>query len=222
MHRIKPVRIILLLGLLVMWAVPACSEGLAAKNLPVEGRALTDFLPKGWTVETQARGDLNGDGVADLAAVLVQDDQVQGDDQPERAMIVILSYGKAKFTLAGTNDTIFQCKGCGGVKEGVGISIKKGVIIATQSSGSREFASETWRFRYDSPKRRFIIIGNDLETWDGLEGAGTNESSNYLTGQKITENYLYDENGDQKIVCSSKKEKIPRKTPFMEDVKASY
>jgi len=173
-------------------------------------------------VEDQARGDLNGDGIADVAAVLVQGDQGQADDQSDRAMIVLLSRGKAKFILAGTNDTIFQCKGCGGAKEGVGISIRKGVVIATQSSGSREFVSETWRFRYDSPKQRFVIIGNDLETGDGLEGTGASESSNYLTGQKITESYRYDENGNQKIVCSSKKGKIPRKTPFMEDVKAGY
>ena len=51
------------------------------------------------------------------------------EDELQRALIVLLGRDKEKFILAGTNDKIIHCKGCGGVKERVGISIKKGVIV---------------------------------------------------------------------------------------------
>jgi hypothetical protein len=223
MNKIKTLIFPLLLTILFVWCVQAHPEGFPLKNHPAEGKSLAVFLPKGWTVEDQASGDLNGDGVPDMAVVLVQGgDQSQMEDEPQRALIVLLSHGKENFTLAGINDKFFQCKGCGGIKEGVVISIKKGVIVAEQMSGSREFANETWRFRYDPKARRFVIIGRDLETGDGMRGTGTIESNNYLTGLKITENYRYDKNGEHKIALSTKKEKVPRQTLFMEDVKASY
>ena len=104
----------------------------------------------------------------------------------------------------------------------MGISIKKGVIVVEQMSGSREFANETWRFRYDPQTQRFVMIGKDLETGDGMRGTGTIVSSNYLTGRKITETYRYDKSGEHKIAISKKKAEGPRKTPFMEDVEPEY
>jgi hypothetical protein len=89
-------------------------------------------------------------------------------------------------------------------------------------SGSREFAIETWRFRYDPRSQRFVTIGRDLETGDGMRGTGKIESFNYLTGQKMTENYRYDESGEHKIATSIKKETGRRETSFIEDVKPSY
>ncbi len=100
----------------------------------------------------------------------------------------------------------------------MGISIKKGVIVVDQMGGSREFSNETWRFRYDPKTQRFVLIGRDLETGDGMRGTGTIESCNFLTGRKITQPYRYDEKGERKIAASTKTEKCPEKTPFIEDV----
>ena len=192
------------------------------KDLPPEGKSLVDFFPKGWTVEEQVNGDLNGDGVSDIAAILVQSKPDSAEDEPQRALIVLLGHDKEKYIPAGTNDKFLQCKGCGGVKEGVGISIEKGVIIVDQMSGSREFANETWRFRYDPQTQRFVMIGKDLETGDGMRGTGTIASFNYLTGRKITETYRYDKNGERKIATSTRRENVPRKTLFIEDVEPEY
>lgn len=103
-----------------------------------------------------------------------------------------------------------------------GIGIKKGVLVVDQWMGSREFAIETWRLRYDPRTKRLLLIGKDRETGDGMEGKGTIESFNYLTGEKITETYHYDESGERKITISSKKEKSPRETPFLEDIKPEW
>jgi hypothetical protein len=226
MEKMKIMRVSLLLLIFLGWAAHARTEGFPVKDLLPEGKSLVDLLPKGWTVEDQVKGDLSGDGVSDIAAILVQGksdgDQSEAEDEPQRALIVILGRDKEKFIPAGTNDKLLQCKGCGGVKEGVGIGIKKEVIIVSQMSGSREFANKTWRFRYDPQTQRFVMIGKDLETGDGMRGIGTIVSFNYLTGLKITETYRYDKNGQRKIATSTKKEKTSRKTPFIEDVESEY
>jgi hypothetical protein len=226
MKRITILGLWLFFFVLAVWTVPAGAEGFPVKNLPAVGKSLADFVPPGWTVQEQASEDLNGDGVPDIAAILVQGksdgSRSEDEDELQRALIVLLGRGKDKFTLAGVNDKLLQCKGCGGVKESDGISIKKGIIVVEQMSGSREFAIETCRFRYDPQSQRFAIIGRDLETGDGMRGTGTIESFNNLTGRKITENYHYDKTGEHKITTSSKKEDGPRKTLFIEDVESSY
>lgn len=222
----KIMRLSLLLFILLGWAAQARTEGLPVKDLPPEGKSLVDFLPKGWTVEEQVNGDLNGDGVPDIAAILVQGkpegDPSEAEDEPQRALIVLLGRDKEKFVLAGTNNKLLECKGCCGIKEGVGISIKKGVIAVDQMSGSREFSKETWRFRYDPQTQRFVLIGRDIDTGDGMRGTGTIESFNFLTDRKITETYRHDKNGERKIATSTKKEKATRKTPFIEDVESNW
>jgi hypothetical protein len=222
MGKMKLMRLSLLLIVLLGWAGQAGADGFPVKDLPPAGKSLADFVHKGWAVEDQANGDLNGDGVSDLAAILVQVKRDSEEDELQRALIVVLGRDKEKFIPAGTNDKFLQCKGCCGVKEGVGISIKKGVIVVEQMSGSREFANETWRFRYHPETQRFVMIGKDIETGDGMRGTGTIASFNYLTGRKITETYRYDKSGERKITASTKKEDASRKTPFIEDVESDY
>ncbi len=201
-------------------AAQACNEGSPVLNFPAVGKSPVDFLPGEWSVEDQVEGDLNGDGISDIVAILIQGKpgSDQGDDERERALLVLLGRDKEKFMLAGKNDKILHCKGCGGIKEGVHAEIKKGIIVVNQMRGSREFTNETLRFRYDPKTRRFVMIGRDFETGDSMRGTGTIVSTNYLTGLKITETYRYDEKGENKIATSTKKGKGPQKAPFLEDV----
>lgn len=225
MKNMKFTKLSMILLIILFWTVESRAEGLPVKDMPTSGKSLNAFLPKGWAVEDQAGGDLNGDGVSDISAILMKGkagSSIREADDDPRALIVLLGHGKGEFTPAGTNDRLLQCRGCGGVKEGVGISIRKGVIIVRQMTGSREFSDETWRFRHDPQKKRFVLIGRDMESGDGMLGTGTMVSFNYLTGRKITRSYRYDTKGENKIAASAKQENVPRKTPFMEDVKSSY
>lgn len=58
-----------------------CAAGVAAQSppsrlpvLPPRAASAEGFVPRGWTLETEARGDLDGDGASDLAFVLVAPD----------------------------------------------------------------------------------------------------------------------------------------------------
>lgn len=39
----------------------------ALANMPHTGRVPADFVPKHWVISTQAKGDLDGDGITDYA-----------------------------------------------------------------------------------------------------------------------------------------------------------
>lgn len=223
MTRIRILKLSLILLIYVMGgAAQAQEDGLPVKHLPSEGNSLHNFLPHGWIVEEQVNGDLNGDGVADVASILTQDkpdfDESGAKTERQRALIVLFGHEKDRFILVGANDRLLQCTTCGGVKEGVGMDIKKGVLVVSQLSGSREYTDDTWRFRYDPQTRRLTLIGRDVENADSALGTGKVESFNYLTGLRITETYRYDKQGKRKITVSTTRGQCPKKTPFIEDV----
>jgi len=190
------------------------------KKLPATAQALRDFIPRGWTVESQVSGDLNGDGQADIAAVVVENkaaaDANNTFNDRQRGLIVVLAGAKG-YSLLGSNEKLLQCLGCGGVKDGVHVTIKNGVLVVSQYSGSREYSIYTWRFRLDAASQRLQMIGIDEEDTDGMVGKGSTVSTNLLTGQQISETYQYDQNRDRKVILSSKKSKTTKTTTLLED-----
>ena len=84
-----------------------------------------------------------------------------------------------------------QCTRCGGAFYGVveapaNVSIEKGVVVVEQDHGSRDLTDTTYRFRYDPATQRFVLIGFDFSDVDRLTASGVTESTNYLTGIRIT------------------------------------
>jgi len=213
MMNFKIVRHLLPLLFILGLAGLAQAGDAAISNLPQQGASLADFVPKGWKVDFQVSGDLNGDGVPDIAAILIEDKlDNDADDGPNRALIVLLCTDNNKFALAGINAKLLQCNGCGGVKEFVDIQIKKNVIIVSQMSGSRTYAYNTWRFRYDNKSQRFVLIGLDSEEGDNVLGRKTIESFNYLTGLKtIRKNNKVSSSTIDGFTTS-------QQAPFLEDV----
>jgi len=185
MKNVHIIRYLLPLLFILGLAGQAQAQDASFSHLPHQGTSLADFVPKGWKVDFQVSGDLNGDGLPDIAAILIEDKPDNDTDEgPRHAFIVLLATDNNKFILAGINSKLLQCKGCGGVKEFVDIQIKKNVVVVSQMSGSREYTFNTWRFRYDQKSQRFVLIGMDSEEGDNLLGKKTIESSNYLTGLK--------------------------------------
>ncbi|MBC3909630.1 hypothetical protein [Undibacterium umbellatum] len=205
----------LLLGMLMYHGSQAQQSTVFGKKMPATAQALQDFVPSGWKVENQISSDLNADGVADIAAVLVEG-KSSADDRQRGLIVLSASTGKG-YGLLGSNSKLLQCQGCGGVKDGVNLTIKNGVLIVSQYSGSREYSVYTWRFRLDAASQRLQMIGIDEEEADGMVGKGSTVSTNLLTGQQISESYQYDEKRDRKVILSSKKVKVARSMTLLED-----
>ena len=159
------------------------------------GDVVDDFIPEGWKIEADVAGDLNGGGTVDHAITMIEDkpatDKDGGSVDRNRGLVIVFGQTGGKFTKAAVADRLLQCPNCGGAFYGAGnapanVSIAKGVLIIQQDHGSRWVTDTTYRFRYDEQPNMFILIGFDYSSRDRNTGTGASESTNYLTGKRIT------------------------------------
>lgn len=195
MSRPKVVAVCLLILLL---SSPTLAQGGAAfdkSKLPEAGQSAADFVPAGWVLEEQVSGDLNGDALPDLALKLVQEKPAGAKEdeivERQRALVVLFKGRDGSLRRAAVADKVLQCTSCGGAFYGVveapaEVKIERGVIVVNQDFGSREVTEHTYRFRYEPAAARFVLIGFDSTSRDRLTAAVTQESTNYLTGRKVT------------------------------------
>lgn len=203
---------------------------LDAKLVPAEGRAVADFVPRGWKLEGdegELTGDLNRDGAPDKVLRLVEDIAVQRPDgvynTRYRALVVLLAQTGGGFKRAAVATRLLGCTLCSGAlgdPEGmnVTIEIKNGVLNVNQLSGAREATDLTQRFRYDAASARFALIGQDVETYDRLEGNSESVSTNYLTGLRVEKKSKVTKRGRDPVVVSNKTTHVKPARLFIEDV----
>lgn len=198
-------------------------------RLPQTAASVRDFVPAGWTVEAEINGDLNGDSIPDLSVTLVEQMPADADKEnpPElqRALLILLKTADGKFSRAGLATKLLLCTRCGGafygvVETPVNVEIKNGVLIVRQEYGSRELTQETYRFRYEAESGRFLWIGADLRGYDRMTGATQTESTNFLTGVKLTTASRANEKTGKDVVIANKSQRVSRAKKYLEDVVA--
>jgi hypothetical protein len=124
----------------------------------------------GFVESGDATGDLNGDGIPDVAVLLA--DKAMKEDAADKplALRVYFADKSGKLTLA-TEAPKAACLGCGGVKGGDApytLEIKKGVLSLTYDGGSRETESYTTKWRYQHGD--FELVGIHEVQMDTLAG----------------------------------------------------
>ena len=185
--------------LIIFSASPAAAQdetpAFDRSKVPATARTVAGFVPAGWKLEEDVKGDLNQDGVADHVLKLIQKAPAGAKEdeggEGERAMVIVFVDADGKLRTAAIADKVLQCGACGGAFYGVvaapaNVSIKNGVIVVQQDYGSRWVTDMTSRFRYDEQPNMFILIGFDFSSRDRAEGSVATESTNYLTGTRIT------------------------------------
>ncbi|MDT5295490.1 MAG: hypothetical protein QOJ76_2370 [Acidobacteriota bacterium] len=204
---------------------------LDAKLVPAEGRAARDFVPRGWKLEGddegQVVGDLNRDAAPDAVLRLVEDVPAEASDGTYntryRALVILLAKPGGGYRRAAVASRLLGCTLCAGVLGdpaggNVQLDIKNGVLNVHQLSGSREATDLTQRFRYDAGAGRFLLIGEDVENYDRLEGGGTSVSTNYLTGVRVEKKMRATREGHDPVVVSNKTTRVKVARRFIEDV----
>ncbi|MDQ4120171.1 MAG: hypothetical protein M3209_01730 [Acidobacteriota bacterium] len=195
--------------------------------LPRSADRIEKFVPSGWTVEETITGDLNNDALPDAAVKLIEKMPVNADkDDPpsrNRVLLILLKNKEGTFERATAAKKLLQCTRCGGAFYGVveapaNVEIKKGILIVRQDSGSRNVVETTFRFRYDPSVKRFALIGYDEIDRDRATGETRSESTNYLTGVKITEIFQYNQKLDKDVKKQRRQSKVAKTPQYLEEI----
>lgn len=156
----------------------------------IENKKITsDFLPKGYVVFKETKGDLNKDGVDDCVLVIkgTDKDKMVTDfygkkvDRNRRGIIILLKKG-GLYEMALQNDSCFSSENeDGGVyfPPELSLSINKGNLYVHYGHG--RYGYWTYTFRYQNSG--FALIGYD----ESNGGAVVNSeiSINFLTKKKL-------------------------------------
>jgi hypothetical protein len=197
---------------------------LSSKQVPQSTTTLKDFAPKGWQIEQSLNADLNGDGFADVALVLVETFVGKPDPnnlpERQRALVLALKQGN-RYQRVGFGPYALICTRCGGAFWGIGevpvnLKVQKKVLLVSFESGSNEMTAQTYRYRLSGS--RVQLIGVDSNNYSRTTGAFSNTSSNYLTGDRVLEQGSSNSNGES-TVKSTKKSRFNVRPIYLEDVR---
>jgi len=190
-----------LLAALLLTALPAFAQELRIPPvdypvLPADATGAEGFVPSGWRIEQQLRGDLNGDKREDLVLVLRQQDPrniVEHDgfgisplDSNPR-MLAIAWATPDGYSLAAQNHTLItrhEAPNLSDVfEEGAGVSIVRGTLQTTlfffSNAGSWSTGSASYTFRWQ--EGAFALIGYDRSSMMRNSGQTESLSINYST-----------------------------------------
>ena len=168
------------------------SAPLPIASVPQRAKSAQAFAPRGWKTEAIARGDLNRDGRADAAIVLVEAKSAHVEDgvpMGRRRALIIAFNGRRGWKRVGFSNQLLLGTREGGAFYGasdapVEIAIEKGVVLVNMEFGSREVTTTTHRLRWEPRRKAVYLIGMDAATRDRATGKGETTSVNYLTGDK--------------------------------------
>ncbi|QNH17794.1 hypothetical protein HEP74_02950 [Xanthomonas sp. SS] len=176
-------------------------------QLPAQGGDAAAFVPSGWKLEVERRGDLNGDGRADLLLVLkmadprnVLDNTNFGPDRFDtnpRMLAVAFAEGDG-YRLALRDHTLIPRPDAPNMEdylEGGEPAIARGTFSVNlnqfSSAGSWSTSQTTFRFRYG--QGCFQLIGYDVHGTNRGSGEVHDISANYLTGKaKVSDGNIED------------------------------
>lgn len=167
-------------------------------RLPAEAASAAGFAPPGWRTETELRGDLNGDGIADLAFTLRAQDpanviahsglgQSPLDSNPR---ILAIAFGRAGggYALAIQDHRLIPRHTDPVLSdafdpEARNLTIQRGTLRVTlhsfASAGSWGAGNRSFTFRWQ--EGRFALIGFDSMSVHRGSGATEDVSVNFLT-----------------------------------------
>ncbi len=200
-------------GLLLCLALIGMSAAAGAQDLAIpdatypplarQAAAAEGFVPKGWVLETQASGDLNQDGVADLALVVRQNDPkniVENpglganplDTNPRILAVAFRNGAGGDYVLGAENHTLIPRHTDPVMDDPFGdkgLTIERGNLRVNLSlwlsAGGWDMSGITYTLRHRNG--RLELIGYDRSTTNRSSLDTTDVSVNYLTGKmKIT------------------------------------
>jgi len=162
----------------------------ASLQFPKAGRSLQSFVPPGWFILRQAKGDLNQDGQEDAALVVAnkkeKDSDLREEDMPR--YLLLLFKTTDGYQLSASSDKAILLKRDGGMlgdpfQE---LKIERGAVVFNFYGGSRDRWGGLYRFRYQNGD--WYLIGKTIDTGDTMLLTNSSDDYNLVTGLLVREN----------------------------------
>ena len=169
------------------------------------------FVPEGWEIVNQEKGDLNKDGISDVALVIQETDsekieKIDGITLDSNPRELIILFGKAQkdcFELNTKSETFIVAHEDEIMEDPFdGIEIKNGTLRITfkifYSMGSWVSANYgyIWRFQDDT----FKLIGANSSEFSRADGEAEAISINFSTNKYSTTTYnMFDEDQEEVV-----------------------
>src|SRR5262245_18125680 len=180
-------------------------------KLSAEGASSESFVPKGWKIEAEYKGDLNKDGKDDLLILLrmnepgnvIQHDELGQNpfDTNPRILAAVFADEKDKsYRLVLQNHSLIGRPEDPGLDDPLsetgGIAVEGGTVKVAlhliSSAGSWATGLTVYRIRHG--KRGFELVGFDRSTTGRGDGSVEEVSINYLAGKvKVSTSTIEDD-----------------------------
>lgn len=162
----------------------------ANNTLPVlagKGRTVESFVPEGWKLIAQTSGDLNKDGLSDIAGVVESSRKWEGDsgDAAPRLLFIAFQGTDGLYRLSVQTEKAILREDQGGVwgDPFESLSVDRGSILIKFYGGSNYRWGYIYRFRYQDGG--WYLIGATIDSYFTGTGEGFTEDFNLLTGKMI-------------------------------------
>ncbi|MES2445605.1 MAG: hypothetical protein V4546_00405 [Bacteroidota bacterium] len=163
---------------------------------------IEDFIPTDWKLIVEEKGDLNKDGLQDVALIIEENNpknlianQFLGSPTLNinpRTLLVIFKQTNGSYRLVAKNNGFIPSQNdeentclADPISETGGVAIKKGVLIISfqywLSCGSYGVNNNSYTFRYQNKK--FELIGADENYFSRASGEETKTSYNLSTNR---------------------------------------
>lgn len=139
------------------------------------GKAISEFIPKGYEQRILETGDLNRDKTPDAILLLTkQNESEYSMEKPAaRPLIILLGKGNNKYVMAARNDKAVLCYQCGGAFGDPlqNVVIKNGYFSVEYYGGSRERWGRVVTFKYNPSDKKFYLHKDGISTIDNLNAS---------------------------------------------------
>jgi len=154
---------------------------------PTNPKDIHSLVPSGWKIMTKdddpviAEGDLNKDGIPDVATVIEQKESTS-DEEPSRALLIAFGTRNDSYTLSIIADNVILKADEGGVwgDPFESLSIDRGSVVVSDHGGSNWRWYNKYRFRFQEDD--WYLIGATMGSYYTLTSEAFEEDYNLLTG----------------------------------------
>ncbi|MGE5607257.1 MAG: hypothetical protein ACM3YE_16395 [Bacteroidota bacterium] len=175
-------------------------------TLITQGKSIESFIPVGWKLINKTEGDLNKDGLIDIAGVLELNREYEmGLEAPPRILFVAFKDKNGIYRLSIQSEKAILKADQGGVwgDPFVGISVDRGSILIQFYGGSNYRWAYTYRFRFQD--NGWYLIGATIENYFTGTGEGIREDYNLLTGIMIKATFKLEKTIKEETINRGKK-----------------